>query len=342
MYSGIRKRLAAKSPAQPVVEQSEMTHTPAQTSPPSTIAESLRSFWTSRYGSRRATDTHEQLLRQLHRGLGPRGMSLKRSSNSKVFVHSSSKVNASVSKLFSLILRDFVQEWYQKVTDDKEFVGEVSQQLVLVVNELERRCGKVDWVQFILFECPEIVHLHIRDSHQCMARLGTVYAGKETSLEAIFQSMQPHVALSSAADSELSYLRRLAQELLGVLMPSEFQTDEVVQHLLREILACAVLRNVVDAISDPNTLNEGIIRGLGKYSKNAYFSQADMSRYVTQPMRIEDEPSTSGSCAPGVNAAGDKDARQDPNAPGASVETMLREAQTTEINASRHTLRKRS
>ncbi|KAI8321764.1 PXA-domain-containing protein [Martensiomyces pterosporus] len=317
-----------------------MQPSPAHTSPPSTIAESLRSFWTSRQGSRRVNDAHEQLRRQLHR---PPRSTVNRRRSSKIYVHSSSKVNSSISRLFSLIVRDFVQEWYQKVTDDKEFIGEVSHQLVLVVNEIERRCRKVDWVQFVLFECPEIIHLHIRDSHQCMARLGTVYAGRETSLEAIFQSMQPHAALTSAADSELSYLRHLAQELLAVFMPPESQPDEVVQHLLREILACAVLRNVVDAVSDPNTLNEAIIRGLGKYSKNEYFNQADMSRYVTQPMRIEDD--SDGDKSGGSGGASGKRAAalagQDPNAPGASVESMLREAQTTEINA-RNTLRKRS
>ncbi|KAJ2374219.1 hypothetical protein H4S02_008612 [Coemansia sp. RSA 2611] len=238
-------------------------------------------------------------------------------------------------------MRDFVQEWYEKVTDDQEFIGEVSAQLMLVINEVEKRCRQVDWVQFILFEVPDIVHLHIKDSHQCMARLGTVYVGRETSIEAIFQSMQPHVALVMAADSELAYLRRLSSELLQVFMPPEAQNDGVVHHLLREILACAVLRNVVDAVADPNTLNEGIIRAVGKYSKREYFNAADMARYITIPVGIDGEAGQAG----GNDKEGDEEPvspTQNHGMPPASVETMLREAQTSQISPSGDATRQRS
>ncbi|KAJ1957730.1 hypothetical protein EC988_000680 [Linderina pennispora] len=327
--SSINNNIISSNPAPASTGNVGISRTPTHPSPPSTIAESLRSYWTSRRGQRRGTDAQDQhLLRQLYKS--PRtGTRAMHSGNSRVYVQSSPRVNESVGRLFALIIRDFVQEWYGKITDDQEFTGEVAQQLVLVANEIERRVRKVDWVQFILFEVPDIVNLHVSDAHQCEARLGTVYAGRGTSIEEMFQNMQPHVALSSAADSELAYLRHLAQELLGVFMPPEAHNDEVVFHLLREILACAVLRNVVDAVSDPSTLNEGIIRGLGRYSSNPYFNQADMSRYVTQPMGVADE-----SQRPHGEGRDSKDAQlQDPSSPNASVETMLHDAQTSEIKA---------
>ncbi|KAJ1722903.1 hypothetical protein LPJ53_002733 [Coemansia erecta] len=301
-------------------------------SAPSTLAESLRSYWESRrVPARRPTGAGHNLIRNIHR---PPNSAYRASSflGRRGFVNTSTKVNAAVARLVSLIMRDFIQEWYEKITDDKEFLGEVNTQLMLVVNEIEARCRKVDWVQFLLFEVPDILHLHIRDTHQCMARLDTVYAGRESSIEAMFQSMQPHVALTQAADSELAYLRLLSRELLAVFMPPEAQTDEVVLHLVREILACAVLRNVVDAIADPSTLNEAIVKAVGKHSKREYFRNADMSRYVTQPMSI-DEDSNDGSDPKRSDSAYDSvAARQDPNAPGASVETMLRDAQATQIS----------
>ncbi|KAJ2058587.1 hypothetical protein GGI17_004957 [Coemansia sp. S146] len=304
-------------------------------SAPSTLAESLRSYWESRRSPRAAAS---QMLRNLYRT--PRGLA-RTGIGRRAYVTTSAKVNQSVSRLVSHIMRDFVQEWYEKVTDDREFLGEVSVQIMLVVNEVEKRCRQVDWVQFILFELPDIVHLHIKDSHQCMARLGTVYVGRETSIEAIFQSMQPHVALAMAADSELAYLRRLSSELLQVFMPPEAQNDEVVHHLLREILACAVLRNVVDAVADPNTLNEGIIRAVGKYSKREYFSAADMTRYITIPVSIDGEADQAGDNG--------KEGIEEPVSPAQShgmpppsVETMLREAQTSRIGASGDAARKRS
>ncbi|KAJ2033873.1 hypothetical protein H4S03_005363 [Coemansia sp. S3946] len=338
MESSVAQRRTATSARQSQQAANEATaasRPSSVASAPSTLAESLRSYWESRRSPRAAAS---QMLRSLYRT--PRGQA-RTGIGRRAYVTTSAKVNQAVSRLVSLIMRDFVQEWYEKVTDDREFLGEVSSQIMLVVNEIEKRCRQVDWVEFILFELPDIVHLHIKDSHQCMARLGTVYVGRETSIEAIFQSMQPHVALAMAADSELAYLRRLSSELLQVFMPPEAQNDEVVHHLMREILACAVLRNVVDAVADPNTLNEGIIRAVGKYSKREYFSAADMTRYITIPVSIDGEADQAGdSGKEGVEEP--VSPAQSHGMPPPSVETMLREAQTSRIGARGDAARKRS
>ncbi|KAJ2855713.1 hypothetical protein GGI22_004038 [Coemansia erecta] len=331
---------ASQPPQDAVPEPLSASRASSMASAPSTIAESLRSFWESRRGGGSSSvprrTTGGPLFRNLYRSQPSQAAAYRAASRlnaKRPFVAASVHVNASVSRLVSLILRDFVEEWYAKVTDDKEFLGEVSAQVLQLTNELERRCRRVDWVRFVLFELPEIIHLHVRDSQQCTARLGTVYAGNETSIEAAFQSMQPHVALSRAANSELSYLRHLANGLLVVLLPPEAQTDEAVHHLLREIVACAVLRNVVDTIADPNTLNEAIIRTVGKYSKRDYFSKADLSRYSTLPLGIDDDDSHEAK-SPGwesVQSPAGNNVRAGA-AKTITVETMLRDAQTSQIN----------
>ncbi|KAI9468561.1 hypothetical protein IWW42_005483 [Coemansia sp. RSA 1085] len=329
MSSSTRKRVnAGISVAVPTYDAVESLANSRPSSPgsaPSTLAESLRSYWELRRGPRRGP-TH--LLRNLHR-MGSRAPTHSLYASSKqVFIRTSASINAAVSRLVSLILKDFVAEWFEKITDDKEFPAQVAAQLCQVTNEMESRCAKIDWVHFALFELPEMVHLHVRDAQQCFARLNTVYVGRETSIEAMFQSMQPHVALTQAADSELVYLRHLSHELLRVFMPPEAQSDEVVHHLLREILACTVLRNVVDALADPSTLNEGIIQAAGKYSKKEYFYNADMSRYITQPMRIDDDNGERNEAADGTAHTSDLHT----NAGAATVETMLREAQAMMID----------
>ncbi|KAJ2500689.1 hypothetical protein GGH96_002545 [Coemansia sp. RSA 1972] len=330
MSLNVRKRVntgqSVRLPTSDAAESLANSRPSSPGSAPSTLAGSLRSYWESRRGPRR---TPADILRNIRR-LGTRAPTRASYTGSKPpFLKSSAVVNASVLRLVTLIVRDFVQEWYEKITDDKEFTTQVAGQLSQVTNEIEKRCRKVDWVRFLLFELPEIVHLHVRDAQQCFARLGTVYVGRETSIESMFQSMQPHVALNQAADSELLYLRHLSHELLRVFMPPEAQSDEVVHHLLREILACAVLRNVVDALADPSTLNEGIIQAVGKHSKKEYFSKADMSRYITQPMRIDDDNG-------GETGSGDTNTLPFSDQHGASagitVETMLREAQTMSIS----------
>ncbi|PIA17967.1 hypothetical protein COEREDRAFT_80267, partial [Coemansia reversa NRRL 1564] len=196
MATAVRKRVLTRPTAQPTMhDEAESLASSRPSSPgsaPSTLAESLRSYWESRQGSRRGP---AYLFRNMYR-FGPRAPSrAAHGSGRQTFIRSSAVVNASVSRLAALIIRDFVQEWYQKVTDDKEFTVQVAAQLVQVVNEIEKRCLRVDWVQFVLFELPDIIHLHVRDVRQCTARLGTVYVGRESSIEAVFQSMQPHIAL---------------------------------------------------------------------------------------------------------------------------------------------------
>ncbi|KAJ1846330.1 hypothetical protein LPJ73_004568, partial [Coemansia sp. RSA 2703] len=133
------------TPQQEPAEIPTFSRASSVASAPSTLAESLRSYWESRrIPARRPTGTSHNLIRSLHRApnsayrassiLGRRG-----------FVNSSAKVNAAVARLVSLIMRDFIQEWYEKITDDKEFLSEVNTQLMLVVNEIELRCRKVDW-----------------------------------------------------------------------------------------------------------------------------------------------------------------------------------------------------
>ncbi|KAJ2411189.1 hypothetical protein GGF41_006418, partial [Coemansia sp. RSA 2531] len=153
MESSVAQRRTATSARQSQQAANEATaasRPSSVASAPSTLAESLRSYWESRRSPRAAAS---QMLRSLYRT--PRGQA-RTGIGRRAYVTTSAKVNQAVSRLVALIMRDFVQEWYEKVTDDREFLGEVSSQIMLVVNEIEKRCRQVDWVEFILFELPDI------------------------------------------------------------------------------------------------------------------------------------------------------------------------------------------
>ncbi|KAJ1921222.1 hypothetical protein H4219_000821 [Mycoemilia scoparia] len=241
----------------------------------------------------------------------------------KSYIRSSRLVNKQVEALVSLILRDFVDVWFKDITSDASFQYEIQNALKYTINRLEVRCLKVDWKYAILFELPDILRLHIHDVRQCYARMQTLYAGRNGSIEEMFQCSHPHVALSAAADSELVYLRHLSENLLGVFLYGDARKDQVTRHLLREILACVVLRNVVDTLSSPNIINEAIIKFLGKFSAREYFNKGDMSRYFTM---------TSLSLGDGViNNKKRPEAVTQP-----SVEQLLQEAQETPFVRDQH------
>ncbi|KAJ1679537.1 hypothetical protein EV182_001850 [Spiromyces aspiralis] len=247
----------------------------------------------------------------------------------RAYIRSSKLVNDQVDVLVSLVVRDFVDPWFKGISADDAFQSEIKRAIKIIFNRLEVRFTKVDWKHAILFELPDILRLHLHDVRQCHARLKTSYAGWNTSIEELYQAHHPHVALCAAADSELAYLRHLSENLLRVFLHSEARHDVVTRHFLREILACVVLRNAVEVTSDPSTLNEAIVKFLGKCSEREYFNRCDMSRYFTLPEIVLE-----------------KDASRRPEvASHPSVEQLLQEAQETPIakdSAARHERRTHS
>lgn len=106
----------------------------------------------------------------------------------------------------------------------------------------------------MLQDVPEVLRRHYTDYRQATQKVNTAYAPNQT-IESIFHGLQPHFALRDGEESEKEYLRQLADELLQILLPeSEYQSD-CVRWLVREILACLVLRSVVEILTEPDMIN---------------------------------------------------------------------------------------
>ncbi|PVU93607.1 hypothetical protein BB559_003218 [Furculomyces boomerangus] len=244
----------------------------------------------------------------------------------QIYIKSSTLVNKEISELINLVIRDFVDEWYNGITKNEEFQIEIKNLISIVFLRLEQRILSVDWTKFIFFDLTKILKTHLQDVRQCEARLGTIYSGKCSSIEELFRSRNPHVAMLAAADSELSYLRHLSNELLLFLLPKEFLQDEISLHLVREIFGCLILRAVVDIGANPSTLNNIIIKKLGKFSCDPYFSEADMSRYVSFHVTENKENQHEEP----------KQALRNGAQPKHTVQEMLSEAISTNINSERN------
>jgi len=64
--------------------------------------------------------------------------------------------------LISIILREFVQNWYNKITPDETFVAEIVQIIAHCTRALEQRLRKVDLQSLLFDELPELLVAHIR------------------------------------------------------------------------------------------------------------------------------------------------------------------------------------
>ena len=70
-------------------------------------------------------------------------------------------VDLQLYALLSVILREYVQVWYNKITPDQAFVAEVVQIIAHCTRALEQRIRKVDLESLLLDELPDLLERHI-------------------------------------------------------------------------------------------------------------------------------------------------------------------------------------
>ena len=90
---------------------------------------------------------------------------------------SSNLVNQELSKIFALLLRDFVSSWFKSVSQDQELYIEIIKAISSMVQEIERRCFRIDWVSLLTQDLPSILSNHIKDHRSCCKKMGTAYSG---------------------------------------------------------------------------------------------------------------------------------------------------------------------
>jgi len=85
---------------------------------------------------------------------------------------SSNDVDLQLYAIISVIVKDFVQTWYTKITPDHEFVDEVIQIIAHCTRGLEQRLRRVDLESLLLDEIPALLHAHIESRSTFFANEG--------------------------------------------------------------------------------------------------------------------------------------------------------------------------
>jgi hypothetical protein len=73
---------------------------------------------------------------------------------------SSNEVDLQLYGIISVIIKEFVQTWYSKITPDHVFVNEVLQIIAHCTRGLEQRLRRVDLEALLLDEIPELLEAH--------------------------------------------------------------------------------------------------------------------------------------------------------------------------------------
>ena len=102
-------------------------------------------------------------------------------------------VDLQLYAIIAIILRDFVQAWYNKITPDETFVAEIVHIIAHVTRALEQRLRKVDVETLLLDELPDLLDKHIQGQLPPSALLPFTCMGTRNSR---WEGIQPLMAVS--------------------------------------------------------------------------------------------------------------------------------------------------
>ncbi|KAF1925552.1 uncharacterized protein M421DRAFT_239172 [Didymella exigua CBS 183.55] len=165
---------------------------------------------------------------------------------------SSNEVDLQLYGIISVIIKEFVQTWYSKITPDHVFVNEVIQVIAHCTRALEQRLRKVDLEGLLLDEIPGLL-----EEHLIAFRLAKRQASSPQSLVSdprlIYHTLYPHPALSPVPvdavpstyveqrESESAWRQLIIQGVLAVLLPTDDLKNGCLRSLVAEIFAEMIL-----------------------------------------------------------------------------------------------------
>ncbi|KAM3442988.1 hypothetical protein MY4824_000693 [Beauveria thailandica] len=140
-------------------------------------------------------------------------------------------VDLQLYAFLAIIIRDFVQAWYNKITPDETFVAEVLQVIAHCSRALEQRFRTLDVESLVLDEIPDLLDRHItayRTSHDPVSQEPVAVNPRQ-----VYHALCPLPQLSPVPqkgdqssfeeqqENESAYRQLLVQAVLAILLPTE-------------------------------------------------------------------------------------------------------------------------
>ncbi|KAG0369064.1 Intermediate filament protein [Gamsiella multidivaricata] len=180
-----------------------------------------------------------------------------------------------VDTLIELIIRDYVAVWMRAITPEVVLQQRIEELLRMVLIRFKCRVVDLDLTQLLVTRLVPKVTAHVNDFRKAeMALRGNSLERSLTESDELdimvaskFRNGKLHRALSTSISTqatEEAYLRNVVQTILPTLLPKSEVQSEVLRHLLRELLVGAVLRPVMDLLSDPDYWNQNVDLYIGK------------------------------------------------------------------------------
>lgn len=175
-------------------------------------------------------------------------------------------VSGTLNKLIDLIVANFVDSWYTKVSSNPSFSKSVKLELNAVLSRLHQRLSAVNIPEFLVFRIVPLVTAHYSSfvaSENAQDNLYSIESKLATARGLPAGSLHKAVSLTlpgpDARKLEKDHLRRLVELVLRHLLSADEFQSPITRTLVREIVSCTVLASVVEALSEGDLLNQLIV-----------------------------------------------------------------------------------
>ncbi|TFY56091.1 hypothetical protein EVJ58_g7849 [Rhodofomes roseus] len=183
-------------------------------------------------------------------------------------------ISAALNDILIMIVRDFVLVWYRNISASPSFPTAVSSILHSSIEQLLARVETLDLSALIVKRIVPKVTAHIEQFRQSEVALrGAELERRLTQSEELDLLLASRYAgrgggkLHRAVDNlsstftrqtEENHLRELIDKALPTILPEKEAKSQAVRHVVREIVACAVLYPIMDMVADPDFWNRSI------------------------------------------------------------------------------------
>ncbi|KAI5382316.1 uncharacterized protein LOC127110503 isoform X1 [Lathyrus oleraceus] len=184
--------------------------------------------------------------------------------------------------------------WYSRLTPDKEAPEELVQLINGVLGEISGRMRNINLIDFLIRDLVNLVCTHLELFRASISKIEKQHTGsltiesRDTELKVVLAAENKlHPALFSS-EAEHKVLQHLMNGLMSVTFKSEDLQCSFFRYTVRELLACTVIRPVLN-LANPRFINERI--------ESVVINKTKTNKGVDAAQRVShtkaDEPQTS-------------------------------------------------
>lgn len=214
-------------------------------------------------------------LRFTHKSLWPRLEKQRKADNlkRKQTITANVEIQDAFNTLEQLVLRDFIQSWFIKITgqlSEQSFPFAIDVIIRSATLEVSNRLKNTDLLFVVLNKIIPKITSHISEFHtaeislrgKSLERSVTQSDELDLLLASRFRHGKLHGALTTAAvttkPTEIAYLRQMIERVLPYIIEKKELQSGPVRVVIREIISNSVLQPVIDMMADPDFWNQTI------------------------------------------------------------------------------------